>query len=335
MWGARYRRVVCALVLGIALTPSSRAAETLTNEEFNFTLSVPNGFIRLPNSAGAIYTFATSDPQDGVPDVTVSIQSLDAEIGREPLKRISARLPGARVTPIRWKTFDVELVSYTAEAEGIRVATRSVQLPIKGRAIQIVAASPNDKTREASRAISAFVAGLDGRSNWRTQVEQRERVGYALVIGVLAVGVLVVLVRRANRRSAPGGAGATADRYMAASSGSPGDTYVARHRRALRVALFTVLAVFVLMGGGAFAALFLGLGAPLTYDNAGERIIKILSGLLRMCAFGGLLGYGVARLFFRLRHGRPHLTPSALPDVRLARDARHADAAAKLGAIQE
>jgi hypothetical protein len=200
------------LVVGMLLCISCCApawGRTVTNEELDFRLSVPNRYIQLPSSGDTIFTFATSDPTSGVPEATVVVQRLHGTIGTDHMDLAATGIPDAHLLSGRWKTFDIDILAGHLSQNGLAFSVRGAQIPLQHEAIQVIVLVPIKLEARADSDLQEFLAGLDGPSNWSTQEyispqESGRLLGegiarLAVTIALLAAGTIAI-VRYFRRR---------------------------------------------------------------------------------------------------------------------------------------
>jgi hypothetical protein len=193
------------LALGLFLAWGMVARATFLDSTVGFKLEAPNRFIQFPIPVGSskvLAAFATSDPAAGVPDAAVGITRPGCLIGREHLQvsKLPANIPvhEAKVYTTRWKTFKVDVIAGRQKVEKATLAVRMAQIPLKPEAIQVVVAVPVEQEAKADGILQEFLANLDGPSNWLTDEDRSERLGYivGMVIMLAAVGGYFLMRRK-------------------------------------------------------------------------------------------------------------------------------------------
>jgi hypothetical protein len=105
----------------------------------------------------------------------------------------------------KWKSFNIQVIEGEVALGDVRVAVRSALIPLKKEAIALNVAVPSGKEAEADALLTQLLAGLDGPSNWLTEGDIAERLGYmtaeAAFFGGAIVFGIVMWVRAKHKRS--------------------------------------------------------------------------------------------------------------------------------------
>ena len=224
--------LTAASVLSCCL-PAARA-EQINDPDLKFSLTIPDGFVRDPELAGAqpdfVHAYRSTEPQDV--GVVIVIERLRGTIGRERLD--PSHLPRGivgRVLTLQWKDFELDGFELAEEVHGIRTISYTVQVPLKREAIQIRVAGARDRSDELLRLTNALLASLQGETNWLRSsappaLARSSRYGWliaaACVIGIIAGLVVLWRVRRVLRRGTVLGLAALI--YAASWVIGPGET---------------------------------------------------------------------------------------------------------------
>jgi hypothetical protein len=193
-----------AVVLVAAVAGPSEG-RTVTNQELNYTLVVPDWLQPIATSPAmpAIFAaYATSDPSEGLPDVWVTVARLGGIIGQGHLD--PTKIPGitgVKVFQRKWKTFDLEVFEGHLATGGLRVTSWGAQIPLRREAIQINVCVPEGKEARADALLGELLAGLDGPSNWLSDTDRAERLGELTVYVAVLVIAVIVVIRARRRRS--------------------------------------------------------------------------------------------------------------------------------------
>jgi hypothetical protein len=197
----------------ILLAGSALAAERVNDAEHGFAFVVPDGFVDAPQAKGprVLHAYQRGDAAQGSFAI-VQMQSLGGTIGREPLiratvekaARAAAHLQGAEISgfdyrQVKWKSFDLELMVAYMGAGDIKVVTLATQVPLAKQAVQVQIVGPAAEEARLAQDLDAFLAGLDGKSNWLSEDEKSQKMSSLIGTGVgvlLGLGIVVWWTRR-------------------------------------------------------------------------------------------------------------------------------------------
>jgi hypothetical protein len=189
-------RVAAPAVAFLALAAGGRA-EQIQDAQFRFSLTIPDGFERMPTLPPEkpkwIYGFAKKGP-DGA-RFAIVVEHMGGMLRRERLDRRDV-LPGsqARLHTVRWQGFDIDAIEIPEEARGVALATIKAQVPLKPEAIQVTVVGPRDRRDESLALVNQLLAGLRGESNWLGSVAPRDlanstHYGLLLILAMAAGGI--------------------------------------------------------------------------------------------------------------------------------------------------
>lgn len=196
------------------LLSAAATATPFRDDARGLLLDVPAGYQDAPNPPPrAIHAWSRGDV--GAPDYSaIVLQGLGGTIGREPLDRAvverstrdSIGNAGVTVTgfdygTVRWRSFDLELVTTRVTAEGQNSALFAVQVPLAPEAVQVMLSGPASGEARMRADLAHVLDSLHGRSNWLTVRERSEKLGSLIGFGivVLAAAGVAWWLRRPRR----------------------------------------------------------------------------------------------------------------------------------------
>ena len=205
------------LFLALAGPALAAAPVTVNDAQHGFAFVVPDGFVDAPQAMGphVLHAYQRGNAPEGS-FALVQLQSLSGPIGREHLDRAmvekamhdAARLQGAEISgfdyrKVKWKSFDLELMVVWMGAGDTKVVTLAAQVPLAKQAVQVQIVGPAVDEARLRQDLDAFLAGLDGKSNWLTEDEKSEKISSLIgsLVGVLVSLGAVVWWRRRRARS--------------------------------------------------------------------------------------------------------------------------------------
>ena len=170
----RYRLKLSVAVLGIFILSFHYVycAEPIWNEYLQMRLIVPEDFKESPDIAKqnhAEYVFVQQTQPAGELVTMFVIRKMGGIIGQEPLKSLS--LPDgtpAKISILRWKSFDVQMVTIAKLANGINGVNLIAQLPIKREAVMVTVFGDARREAELKILLDIILANIDAPSNWPT-----------------------------------------------------------------------------------------------------------------------------------------------------------------------
>ena len=174
--------------------------QVASNAKLGYRFPLPQGF----------EVFAAGRSQPDVVDcwadtsgLVLCVQRMHGVLGQQHLK--SADLPrGTRLSTLKWKGFDVDVIRTDTAESGSPVVVYAVQVPLRPEAIQLVLAGPSAQANGAEAILASALAGLEGQTNWLSSTERASRFGTIVgwVVGIV-VGLLIVrmVVTRRRERS--------------------------------------------------------------------------------------------------------------------------------------
>jgi hypothetical protein len=165
--------------------------------------------------------------------------------------------------------------------QGLKAVTRTVQIPLKGRAVQINLVCPADKAGNIDKTLAMFLDRLDGDSDWTLMRDRDRRICIIFAASCLvAVALLQYFFWRSFRRR----------QARERKTGiRPKLTKDAQSRRGILIAVFIFCSVFFsLMALGGFV---FGLGPDVQVDldsrlDKGLNGSAIFSGWVALCGMG-------------------------------------------------
>jgi len=169
-----------------------------SNAQLGYRFPLPPGF----------EAFAAGRSQPDVVDcwtdttgLVLCVQRMRGTLGQEHLR--AADLPrGARLSTLKWKGFDIDVIRTDTVESGSPVVIYAVQVPLRPEAIQLVLAGPSKQAGGAEPILTAILAGLEGQTNWLSSSDRAGRLGTIVgwVVGI-AIGVLIVRMVVTRRRA--------------------------------------------------------------------------------------------------------------------------------------
>jgi hypothetical protein len=165
------RSLIMSALLLFAIALPLRAAETLNDPTYHFTLALPDGFEPAPQFIGAkpdiIHAYAYGEPDRNGMRVLLLIERMHGTIGREHINA-SKLPPGSKgsIFVTRWHDFEVDAISVPEQQRGTDYLTCNVQIPLKHEAIQVELFGAASRKAELDRLLPQVLGGLNGESNW-------------------------------------------------------------------------------------------------------------------------------------------------------------------------
>ncbi len=218
----RFDLVMNARVFVVCLLSAAASALPLKDNQYEFSVNVPPGFIRLPQeeAPGALHAFRREPAPEGsfavlifrgIPRTLSQTEKLDPEhLVSEASAKKGAAATGATVRKfeyrqVTWKGFPLEVTVIRADTPSGASVSSSTMLPLaSGTLLVQLAGSESDEARLISE-FDAVIASVGAETNWSNGLTindvQRlsERAG--LLIGTLGtVGVMAWLLRRRKAR---------------------------------------------------------------------------------------------------------------------------------------
>lgn len=216
--------------VSLAITASFLgAAETVFHPQFEFRLTVPDGFVSTPEIHPEKYVFAFQRPPtaDEKVGTFIAVSRLGGVLGREKLdpREIAAKLPQVTVSSESWKGFEIEVLRVPEVLGDVRMLTFNAQVPLKPVAIQVSVcgeASQEDHLREI---LHSLLVNLDGQTNWLNTEQRATKLteGIArLAVTVAGLAIFAVVVWRIVRRRATDHGPRSGDEVVTKTGGSIG-----------------------------------------------------------------------------------------------------------------
>jgi len=183
-------------------------AATITNDDPEFTLRVPDGYVQLHDTDkihfGGInlYGFASTNATYGAPDTIVFVQHFGNTIPHEKMDLSSPTIKSlmasvgigdAHLVKGHWSSFDIDMIDGQATHDGMLWAICAAPVPLQGEAAQIVVlVRPDEGETEAENTARDFLDGLSGPSSWSTSSDSPSDPQAAAFINGLLKLVIVV-----------------------------------------------------------------------------------------------------------------------------------------------
>lgn len=161
--------LVAALVSAANLP--AMAGEKVTHQDPAFTLDLPDGFEELadPKQAGpnAIYFFVREDEGEQNGNCILMIEKMPGTISRRRLamENFPRGFQGNLFTT-QWDGFEINANAIVEEANGERVITYNVQIPLKKNALIVRVAGHSSKEKMLLELLKETLAGLKGETTW-------------------------------------------------------------------------------------------------------------------------------------------------------------------------
>ena len=175
---------------------SAALAGAYENSELKFSLKLPDRFKEIPAPANVVAAFATSDPAQETPDVIVTVTRMHGILRNDRIN--TANVPDAKLSSTKWKSCDVDIVSYHTTQHDVAFAMRTVPIPLRDEAIQIDVAVPVAQEGQADTVLQEVLANLDGTlySFPKREGIDPEKLGRSFgslicILGMAAVGVII------------------------------------------------------------------------------------------------------------------------------------------------
>jgi hypothetical protein len=180
-----------ALVAWFLLCSTRLFAWTYTNQEFNFSATLPDGYTDVSGQARAKCLVAQQKIETTTSGhiETVILLDLKGAIGREDLSKEGKIPANASLEKTEWKSFKIDVIRVIENIGGVSFVTLNAQVPLKPHAIQVSVAGPASDETKLRADLLAIVASVDGPTNWLTD-EQRfspKPNWIAVVVGLLVI----------------------------------------------------------------------------------------------------------------------------------------------------
>lgn len=197
-----------ALLVLVYAAPAS--ALVLDDPALGFQITIPDSMERMAVGEATIdvaHAFRETGGAHRLP-LVLQIQRLHGTIGRErlTLESLPANIrAGATLGVERWGEFELDVVRTRTDADGEVLATRTVQVPLRREAIQLVLGGSLDREAELDATLRALLASLHGESNWLTRAERVHRLRQGVMscapfVLLPVAGLITLLVIRLRRR---------------------------------------------------------------------------------------------------------------------------------------
>lgn len=161
------------LLISFLLIFASALAIEIDDKDFGFKLTLPEGFDNFPpglSRPNALYSFARY-AADGSPTIIIGIERMRGVIGKEPLpeegvEKVRKMLPpGAIVRQYQeeWKDSQVYGMETIVTQGDVTIYQKSLQIPLRGEAIQIIVLGPEIESQEISQVMKQLLFSLEGQ----------------------------------------------------------------------------------------------------------------------------------------------------------------------------
>jgi hypothetical protein len=187
-----------SVLLGMALILAAAplvAGETVSNQKLGLHLSVPDGFVEVPDKVQGVVLFAFRRPAlDGEKVGTfVLISRLGGVLSRDKIdpKVIVARAPHVTIVPEKWKDLEIEVSRVPERMGRLDVLTFNAQVPLEPEAIQISVLGEAAREDELRSVLRSLLGTLDGQTNWLSTQQRITR--FAEGVAKLAIALAVLL----------------------------------------------------------------------------------------------------------------------------------------------
>lgn len=200
---------VLVLLSGVTLS-NARAvmAQTTIRDPGGFTFTVPAGYLQYPAEEPGYYTFVRPGVRPSHDDIQVITVTPNAHTvaGTEPLSE-SERADFERwldvdrfeYQRIRWRHFELDLISTYATELGIPSATVMVQLPLTTSFV-VTVSGPASEIEALRQDMRATITSMHGPAALRHPMASFFREIASSLLGVTLLGTVVVAFLRRQRR---------------------------------------------------------------------------------------------------------------------------------------
>jgi hypothetical protein len=218
----RTSTVVLVCILAAAEFAPGVAGEVVADGEFGFRLTIPDGFVKVPDKVqgDVLYAFMRPPAGDAKMGTVILVSRLRGVLGREKIaKQMAAKNPQIAVLEERWQEFDIEVFRVPEQVGDLKVVTFNAQVPLKPEAVQIGVFGEATRDNELRDLLQSLLSERDGETNWLTMQEREQRIAAGVTqlalccsgAGFVTFGALVaagLLIWRAVRKpKAKGNAG--------------------------------------------------------------------------------------------------------------------------------
>ncbi len=172
--------------------------QVASNAQLGYRFPVPQGFE--PFAAGRSQPDVLDCWTDAA-GLVLCVQRMRGTLGQEHLR--ASDLPrGTRLSTMKWKGFDIDLIRTDTVESGSPVVIYAVQVPLRPEAIQLVLAGPSAQASGGEAILASVLAGLEGQTNWLSSSERAGRLGTIVgwIVGI-AIGILIVRMVVTRRRA--------------------------------------------------------------------------------------------------------------------------------------
>ncbi len=189
----------------IAASVSVADDAPIRHAELGIEFSVPSGYEDLKAGAGEpdlVFAFGRPNAEHTASDEVLVIRRLGGVL---PRKESPDDLRGADGEPLpmirmSWKDFDLRAARLEDDVIGSTTTTWVVLVPTAPEAIRVTFSGESARSEELKRRLQEFLTTLDGKSNWLSDQEWRDRITKPIGM-IFIVAVVAVLVYLRNRRS--------------------------------------------------------------------------------------------------------------------------------------
>lgn len=194
------------LLLGLLYSPATGSGPSISDQELNITFDLPGGFEPVPDyhsppNHEIRYAFRRAN-SDGQSALCVLVEPLRGKIRPQEMSQDEAqKLGDIRLYREKWKSLDLQVLAIKKTQGDITLITRTVQIPIGPRAIQLYVIGVESQDVELAQLTRTLLGSLDGPIEWETRNRRAESLvelitGTLQSIVVIAVVVLVLVLCR-------------------------------------------------------------------------------------------------------------------------------------------
>ena len=203
------RNVIASSVFLFVAASVATADDTpIRHAELGFEFHVPSGYEQLATEELAasepdlLFAFGRPNADQSASEEVLVIRRLGKVMPRQETPDDIRDADGQLLPTTRmpWKDFDLWATRLEGEVAGRGFMTWVVLVPTSPEAIRVTISGEPARSEELKRQLQEFLMTLDGKSNWLSDQERRDRVTQPIGF-VLIVAIVVVLVYLRNRKS--------------------------------------------------------------------------------------------------------------------------------------
>lgn len=177
-------------------------ARTLQAEKLGFRFVLPDSAQEFPEGKTRptiLHSYILESPETG--RLVVGIESLEGTLDRPTHLKLEKLPPGSKLFSTHWRDFTVEGADMIFNIEGVKMVTRAVQVPLKPEAVQLYVMGNEDQVEQIATVLKAVLDSVEGQSNWLTDEERSEKLGYGVGMAVGVAIAIPLALRLRSRRS--------------------------------------------------------------------------------------------------------------------------------------